>query len=274
MDQNTTKHLIAYFDILGYTHIVKSLSKKEEKEFLDLINNCVKTVYETFSNREYKDSYIKFNVHSFSDNFLISMPLYPCYEIGLYCCLMFRLIREVQIGLISGFQIFVRGAIVIDDLYVSDKFIYGRGIIKAYELENNIAIYPRIIIDSEVVSIHKEFLNKVYNQEHRTIGKIIKASSVDVAIDPNNVKKDFDGIFFINYLSTTFTFRGDPYIRFNNHKIAVVENLIHYCNNIKISQKYLWCQNYHNNSLGKMAQIFPKFIITQDDLPNQCIIDD
>lgn len=274
MDQNTTKHLIAYFDILGYTHTVKSLSKKEEKEFLDLINNCVKTVYETFSNREYKDSYIKFNVHSFSDNFLISMPLYPCYEIGLYCCLMFRLIREIQIGLISGFQIFVRGAIVIDDLYVSDKFIYGRGIIKAYELENNIAIYPRIIIDSEVVSIHKEFLNKVYSQEHRTIGKIIKASSVDVAIDPNNVKKDFDGIFFINYLSTTFTFRGDPYIRFNNHKIAVVENLIHYCNNIKISQKYLWCQNYHNNSLGKMAQIFPKFIITQDDLPNQCIIDD
>lgn len=251
MEQNTTKNLIAYFDILGYTNTVKNISNEEEKKFLDLINKCVETVYEAFVKKEYEDSQIRFSVHSFSDNFLISMPLSPCYEYGLYCCLMFRLLREVQIGLISEFQIFVRGAVVIDELYVSEKFIYGKGLIKAYELENTIAIYPRIIIDPLVVLIHEEYLKKIYYQEERTVGKQVKASSLEICIDPDNIKKDFDGLFFINYLSMTFTFRGDPYIRFNNHKIAVVTKLTYSGENIKILQKFLWCQNYHNKSLGK-----------------------
>lgn len=278
MEQDVTKCLIAYFDILGYSNIVKNLKKEDEKKFLELINGCVDKIYDIFNDNEYKkDKYIKFYINSFSDNFLISMPLHENVEIGLCCCLMFRLLREIQIGLIIEFQIFIRGSIIIDDIFVSNRFVYGKGIIKAYELENSIAIYPRLIIETSVILIYKNYLNSIYmDEESRGIGKLIKSSSINIAVDPNNVKKDFDGIFFINYLSTTFTFCGDPYIRFNNHKVAIVQNLIRYCNNMKIAQKYLWCQNYHNNmASGKrgIGEIFPQFIIGKSDLPEEYVID-
>lgn len=193
MDYDVTKCLLAYFDILGYSNIVKNLKREEEKSFLKLIQNCVDKIYDIFNDNEYKhNNYIKFNVNSFSDNFLITMQLHKEVEIGLYCCLMFRLLREIQIGLISEFQIFIRGSIIIDDIFVSDKFVYGKGIIKAYELENSIAIYPRLIIDSAIINIYKKYLNSIYkNSESRGIGKIINSSSLDIAIDPQNVKKDF-----------------------------------------------------------------------------------
>ena len=271
-DRKTHEYIVAYIDLLGVTNKIQS---KDSQLAMNKLHNLY-----TFSVKLTRDVQIEENqdiqFKIFSDNIIIAKKLsnqipQRTQEIRslLMCAGHFQ-----ELSASDSVGWLLRGGISIGQLFIDDVMVWGEALLKSYYLEDKIANYPRIIIDSEVVSIHKEFLNKVYNQEHRTIGKIIKASSVDVAIDPNNVKKDFDGIFFINYLSTTFTFRGDPYIRFNNHKIAVVENLIHYCNNIKISQKYLWCQNYHNNSLGKMAQIFPKFIITQDDLPNQCIIDD
>ena len=52
--------------------------------------------------------------------------------------------------------ILTRGAIVYDDIYVDDHIIYGPGFVKAYQMEENCAKYPRIIIAKETIDSSRE----------------------------------------------------------------------------------------------------------------------
>jgi hypothetical protein len=46
---------------------------------------------------------------------------------------------------------FVRGAIVLGKLYHDDEMVFGDALVRAYELETNVARFPRIIIPREIV---------------------------------------------------------------------------------------------------------------------------
>jgi hypothetical protein len=52
---------------------------------------------------------------------------------------------------------FMRGAIVKGTLYHDDKIAFGDALIRAYNIEQNIAVYPRIILTREVVTDIREF---------------------------------------------------------------------------------------------------------------------
>lgn len=43
----------------------------------------------------------------------------------------------------------VRGGITIGDFYIDDMFVWGAALVKAYELEEKIAVYPRVILDEK-----------------------------------------------------------------------------------------------------------------------------
>lgn len=47
----------------------------------------------------------------------------------------------------------VRGGITIGDFYIDDTIVWGPALLRAYELEDKLAIYPRIILDETVTSV-------------------------------------------------------------------------------------------------------------------------
>ena len=157
--------IVCFIDILAFKRLVeKSNSDKViEEKIIDILKTIKWDLdIDKCRTKEYLKKYgIDHNIKGrktfqFSDSIIITMSL---TEPGS----LFYLLNELflmQIKLIS-FGIFIRGAITINNVF-DDEFIFGIGVNEAYHLESNKAIYPRIIIEKEVVDKYIEIGN-LYN---------------------------------------------------------------------------------------------------------------
>lgn len=271
-DYKVSKYVICYFDILGYKQTLQELGDSGYIHYIVCVMDTIKDVLNS-------NGMIPFEYHIFSDNIIIFVPITEDkYKNTLSISEFIRCISLLQRNLIGQYSIFIRGCILIGDLYYDGNFIFGSGLIKAYSLENEIAIYPRIILDAECVNLccgegemHWDIIEKRY------------------------MRKDEDGYFFLDYLSglkqdeinilnrridlqrdpidtSEYTKLPDPFTKldFSNneniqrlftkyhigysliglsylllHKI-IIERNIAIAKNEKIRKKYVWCKNYHN----------------------------
>ena len=127
----------------------------------------------------------------------------------------------------AGF--FIRGAITEGPLFIDSNMIFGEPLIEAYTLESSIAITPRIILSTKIMTRLNRY-NKYYNENS------MKSSLQKFIL------KDNDGQFFINYLLGITSL---PILKKYNKIIK--QNINKNKNNAHILEKYLWLARYHNN---------------------------
>ena len=60
---------------------------------------------------------------------------------------------QIQCELMARDGILIRGGLCIKECYVDEEFIFGPGLIQSYRLESEIAVFPRILIDDELVQL-------------------------------------------------------------------------------------------------------------------------
>lgn len=176
---NTSQHIIAYIDILGGKKLIledimdKNLN--EVKEIYDLIQNFIKTL------KENSNTFVDFKI--FSDNILLTfLPEASNWQnIGSSIYNFFCLLAFIQMKALEK-NILLRGGVTIGDICINKTFTWGNGLLRAIELEEKYAIYPRIIIDNSVMSL-------ISNIEHFTTGNF-------------KMLQDIDGWFYIHYLGT------------------------------------------------------------------------
>lgn len=174
-----TKHIIIYFDILGYQERIKD----NQDSFLHEINNIINTAINNFEllNCYYKN--LKYKV--FSDNFIISLPLKNNLILDLENISELSFIVGIIENLfIETFQIFIRGCVHIGDLFINNNYVFGSGLVEAYNYENQQAIYPRIIISDELLN----YINYENYISILTIGSLkglIKTDTIANSISPD-----------------------------------------------------------------------------------------
>ena len=148
-------HIIAYIDMLGTKAKIKS--KDSTSAF-----SSIKLIYEQMSNLFTTGSFAPENikVKVFSDNIIIAKATYPSDEVvAVNLNQMIALAASFQFrSMISGWP--VRGGVAIGDLYIDNTFVWGEGLLRAYELESKIAVMPRIVIDP---IIENKYLNQFNN---------------------------------------------------------------------------------------------------------------
>ena len=116
----------------------------------------------------------------------------------------------------------IRGGISVGTYFSDELMIWGKGLVKTYQLENQIAVYPRIIIDPKD--------KKLFAAACEPFGNVL-------------LNEDFDGICFV-----------DPFLwkDIKRHENMLRELL---CENVKqlkaahkkdfkIEQKLLWFNRY------------------------------
>lgn len=170
-----SKYVIAYIDILG----TKEELRHNSSEFVQKMSSIVKGTNMALSinNSNYeKMNDIKFKI--FSDNVVLTIP-YRDEEDIIYL-LGFVAMFYQQLIDISGWL--ARGAITIGDLFIDDDFVIGEGLVRAYELESKVAIYPRVIMDPVY-----------YNNILKALGDI------NLMFD-----KDIDGLYYMNIIRYIF----------------------------------------------------------------------
>lgn len=131
--------IVAFVDILGFGTLVSSLSTNPELHArlhyaLTYIKSHRESSHAAHSHRE---------VSVFSDSIVISAEIFDAFEVIWTCGWL-----HAQL-LYSG--VLTRGGISIGPTIHKDDVLYGEGMLKAYRIESSAAVYPRIVIDPELL---------------------------------------------------------------------------------------------------------------------------
>ena len=147
-DANYETRYCAFVDILGFSELIDKLDRGETpfrslQALLEKIHNPPPT---NAGGMEKSD----FRAQSISDAVALSGA-----DNILGVAAIFHSINRLAIDLLKeGF--FIRGAIVKDKLYHDDKTVFGKALVRAYQLEDTVVKYPRVMVTREVISDIRE----------------------------------------------------------------------------------------------------------------------
>ena len=162
--------------------------------------------------------------------------------------MIFRLsmiIASIHHFIASQFGLIVRGGISSKYSCITNNFILGEGIVEAHKLENDIAIYPRVVFKQSIIS----------NDVYEIMTRHYRDNDLDF------ISKDCDGYYFVNYLAIlqyippmigkTFKIPDDKLKEHaTKQKINIIEKYQKIVadglkiTNEKVKNKYSWLNNY------------------------------
>jgi transcriptional regulator with XRE-family HTH domain len=220
-----TPHFVAYMDFLG----IKNLIEEENVSLAELFS----TIYTELQNETSAFNAIEkigFKVKFFSDNLVISVECSNEKNVQWnQIVYFFTFLSAFQYKVLKEYKILMRGGITLGNLYMDETFLIGKAIDNVYYFENNIACYPRIIVNSLLLGLQDSF-----------------------PLIMDFIKRDFDGEYFIDYLKL-------PNKEQNQEISNIIDDLI--INNAKkdsikipISQKLNWLKTYNNSYLYSLSQ--------------------
>ena len=219
-------YVIAYIDILG---IRDKIAHQDDKQvFKDiyypfLLADRVMPQVELFEAQDIK-------VKIFSDNILFAYPVKDSFDKEDVYLSYRKLVDYLGFFLhsIANKGILFRGAIAFDKLMINDLLVWGEGLLKVVYLEENVAIYPRIILSEELLKIFDEFSLSGIKYEQKF-----------------SCLKDFDDCVFFNFFdyedteaTESLLYYAKKYIRENIEKERAEKN------RPKILHNYYWFENY------------------------------
>ncbi len=241
---------IVFLDILGIKNLVKEFETKP-----DLLEKHINTlkINKAFSEANQKETsqgLLDIRSWYFSDSFVFLMKADSKNLPHL-----FLIIRYLQDRLWeNGYCL--RGAITKDKMYFPKKnenILLGYGMINVYKLESEIAIYPRIVVDDKLFN----YIDKK-NIQAKPFGNNGELKEF--------IKKDYDGVFFMDLLNENILRKQGEQIRSKNDSFSIqwnsedssnydiiklkVEKIIedNSSKNVKIKQKYDWLNSYLEQS--------------------------
>jgi len=222
-DLKTQRCVVAFIDLLGTSEAIKNDVNNTN---LNTMNYILQTAFEMCY--ECSDKPDNIQVKAFSDNIVFSIEIsdeltkleqmkkvHDLIEI----CAYFQLAA-------FGMGITLRGGITIGDYFCNDIFVWGKALLRAYTLENKVAIYPRIVFDKNVIDYLPD-CDDNGNKHHLAIGD--------------------DGIAFLDYVSFFSLSTRNEYIKRCFHEIEVIIKSLK--TDERAIQKIMWLKRYLESQL-------------------------
>lgn len=216
-------HLVTYIDILGFGELVQ----QNDPNFISRAIRQVQelTIPNVHTNKYKNDHYV-----NFSDLIVHTIPLdEQDQNLESVVANELKYTALVQAALIEK-RILLRGAIAIGNIERSYNVLFGPGLISAYELERDHAIFSRIVISDEVLDAIQTKTSK--------------------EMLSNCIRADDDGSTFIDYLGFSYEALGNQQTSYERllelHRKIIEKNLAVFEGIKKVRSKYLWLKKYHN----------------------------
>lgn len=226
-------YYLAYFDILGYKSYFEN--ENDPYEFLTVIQSAIEDMKKGV-NITYSLNNVDIGFRAYSDNFLFYIK-HQNNELEAIAALSY-LISLIQRRLLEKYSLLIRGGITRGNFYVESDFIFGKGLIDVYNLENHSAKYPRVILNKQ-----KGMFSPI---------------TIQVLENSGYITRDSDDYYFIQYLTALGEDDNYSTIRANIKKL--VNTNCRYRNTTdlnKISEKeklitkYLWLVTRYNDFCKK-----------------------
>lgn len=247
--------MVTYVDILGFRTLIDRSGRNDKTvgEILQILQLFRRKLGTPGSDRrDPSSSPGKFLSTNFSDLIVRCKVPRDLANVSGYANDEIAFLSRVQTQLAVQGNL-IRGGVCVGKIYANDE-IFGPALVKAYVLENEYAIYPRIVIDRDLI--------------YQMKGKKAQGE----ALDEHFVERGEDGAHFIDYL------RGQCWKRLTGPLAAnemtasrilgrhreVIESVIHggsrsiHVRTESLKKKYIWLSLYHNRTVAWLLRNFPK----------------
>ena len=162
-------------------------------------------------------------------------------------------------------NVFLRGGITIGKMIHSGSVGLGPALTRAYDLESQIANYPRIVIDPDAADVIRQRPYTFDYRKHRRPLSEVKYL----------FRLDTDGLWFIDFM--LFMHRspeeldaldlnplgGDPRPSLMPARTRIISLLTKYQSNMRIFPKYAWLARYYNELVLEMPEFKMEPILLQ-----------
>ncbi len=168
MDTEYNNRVVAFIDILGFSSLIENLNTDPtlHKKLYSVLRRI--KIYKDSSTQD-NTAQSNLEVSVFSDSIVISSAVEDFHSV-IWASI------HLQADLLS-FGILTRGGVSHGKTVHEDDILYGEGMLKSYKLESQAAIYPRILVDNDIL--------KLANDNYRLLF----------------LCKDFDGLWYLDPFS-------------------------------------------------------------------------
>lgn len=168
-------HFVLFLDILGYKNIIYRASNGPST-----ISNSLNNLHAAFSESKARYGGIEgYDIKQFSDSVILSAP----FDIDNADSFLHEV--AVTQRLMLKYGILTRGGVAIGKHFQENDFVASQAVIDAYEIEQSVAKFPRVVVT-------ENFLSLCYpkkNYSGAPLSSFIDgAHSVDYLRDPESVE--------------------------------------------------------------------------------------
>jgi hypothetical protein len=236
--------LVTYVDLIGSSDLIESSEKNPSliKTILDRLKLFRESV--GIGNLFHTtDSSAGYSFMSFSDLVVRTVPLVNGVSLvdALSRELFYLAVRQFEL---AKDGVWIRGGMCRKPIYINGEFVFGPGLVKAYLLERDWAIFPRIIVD-------------------RKLQEILQSN--EAPFDWNDILRQGDeGAYFIDYLLWVASNGNAMYHKDDGDSLVLnihrkrIENELATIEerNPRIKQKIMWLCLYHNSTIDRLIAFY------------------
>lgn len=245
---NYEKRLVFYMDILGFSNCVKK-SENDNNMLIKIVgalNLIFKEKIIARKNNEKCENF-SYQISTFSDCIIISVPINEDCEIIYAIVSIEYMLRDL---IYYGFL--ARGGISVGKMYHDGDIAFGPALVNAVFLEEQIAKYPRIIMDEStyktILQIIKQNNGYSYEQDKKIFDSLLDTFT-------NNNNENFYYLDFISQYEEYYGIEEQFKILLKNCKL-IIKNF----NNLDshVNEKYIWFESYLKKTCEKFSIDYDK----------------
>lgn len=241
----------AFVDELGFSKRVETLSSVELRRDIEIYDDARARLSNP---RAINDEDLR--VLFFSDNVGLAKPIGPTFPVNDLVDVL-RLLADYQLNMTLNNR-FVRGGVTRGELYADHSWITGDALVKAYELESKIAVFPRVLIDQGCQALALQDF----------VADFPPAFTIRLSDAHNLLLRDGDQVI-LSYLGLLLM---DDYIdlpidvALETHRRQITSNLSQNLGS-HIRKKYEWVAAYHDFFVTQVLW-HPEYIIGGQHTPH------
>ena len=240
--------LCVFADILGFRERVRgaALCGRSNEAFEDFRSTWECAQKELEPTEGFDPRKLNWSTKSFSDCVVVALPLCPGVEVIDFEKLLHSLGR-FQLALASrGY--FLRGGLTRAELYAHGDVLYGEALLDAWDIEREVAVYPRIILAQEVIQLSEECAKDDY------------AKGAQATRYKSLQRRDpCDQQTYLDYLGCTLGPSGHvEWEILQRHREHIARGIAENKDSRKVAAKYQWLARYHNSFCDELRK-YPDF---------------
>lgn len=242
--------VVSFIDVLGFREMINSLKAPEIYNIMTKLTKFTQSQQDSLDAEMFAEnprSHSRAFSYKFSDSIIRVRPYNTQYQDGALFLELIDLLHA-QIQLIE-IGVLIRAGVTVGEAYVGmngEGPVFGPAVVRAYEIENFEAIFPRIAIDEHALKVHEI--------DHR-----LRSGSNNYTDDVNAINELLitgdDGVKFIDYIRAGYSEFYDPEVYhllfLESHAVLIRKALNKFASG-PVRTKYKWMAFYHNRFVNEV----------------------